>query len=60
MYNKKIRPNRKSEIDKVLRCKDRRYAYIELECEKCNEVKNIGFICNRREFSSYRRSNFFK
>ena len=29
MYDKKIRPNVKDEVDKVLRCKDTRYGYIE-------------------------------
>lgn len=47
-YDKKIRPNVKAEVDKVLRCKDTRYGYIELKCEKCNEIKKIGFTCKSR------------
>ncbi|MFA8994800.1 transposase [Clostridioides difficile] len=48
IYNKKIRPNVKAEVDKVLRCKDTRYGYIELKCEKCNETKKVGFTCKSR------------
>lgn len=48
MYDKKIRPNVKAEVDKVLRCKDTRYGYIELKCEKCNEIKKVGFTCKSR------------
>ena len=47
-YDKRIRANVKSEVDKVLRCKDTRYGYIELRCEKCNEIKKIGFTCKSR------------
>nr|WP_243158783.1 transposase zinc-binding domain-containing protein [Clostridium beijerinckii] len=36
LYGKKIRPNVKAEVDKVLRCKDTKYGYIELKCKKCN------------------------
>nr|WP_245161773.1 transposase zinc-binding domain-containing protein [Clostridium beijerinckii] len=45
---KKIRPNVKAEVDKVLRCKDTKYGYIELKCKKCNEIKKIGFTCKSR------------
>lgn len=48
LYGKNIRPNVKSEVDKVLRCKDTKYGYIELKCKKCNETKKIGFTCKSR------------
>ncbi|MZK54151.1 IS91 family transposase [Clostridium beijerinckii] len=48
LYGKKIRPNVKAEVDKVLRCKDTKYGYIELKCKKCNEIKKIGFTCKSR------------
>lgn len=48
IYDKKIRPNVKVEVDKVLRCKDTRYGYIELKCESCNETKKVGFTCKSR------------
>ncbi|BCZ45551.1 hypothetical protein psyc5s11_16180 [Clostridium gelidum] len=48
IYNKKIRPNVKVEVDKVLKCKDIKYGYIELKCDKCNETKKIGFTCKSR------------
>ena len=47
-YAKRIRANVRTEVDKVLRCKDTRYGYIELRCEKCNEIKKIGFTCKSR------------
>ena len=48
IYNKKIRPNVKAEVTKVLLCKDTRYGDIELKCEKCNETKKVGFTCKSR------------
>lgn len=48
IYDKKVRPNVKVEVDKVLRCKDTRYGYIELKCESCNETKKVGFTCKSR------------
>ena len=48
IYDKKIRPDVKVEVDKVLHCKDTRYGYIELKCESCNETKKVGFTCKSR------------
>lgn len=48
IYDKKIRPNLSVEADKVLRCKDIRYDYIELKCEKFNETKKVGFTYKSR------------
>ena len=48
IYNKKIRPNVKVEVDKVLKCKDIKHGYIELKCDNCNETKKIAFTCKSR------------
>ena len=47
-YKNKIRPNVKKEIEKVLRCKDTRYGFIQLKCDNCNTTKKIGFTCKSR------------
>lgn len=48
LYKEKIRVNVKIEVEKVLRCRDINYGYIELKCKKCNELKRIGFSCKSR------------
>jgi hypothetical protein len=48
IYSKKIRKNVKNEVEKVLRCKDTDYGYIELKCYSCNTTKKIGFTCKSR------------
>lgn len=47
-YKNKIRLNVKKEIEKVLRCKDTRYGFIQLKCDNCNTTKKIGFTCKSR------------
>ena len=47
-YGKKVRKNVKSEVDKVLKCKDLRYGYIEFRCDECNVNKKVGFTCKSR------------
>ena len=32
----------------VLKCKDTKYGFIELKCDKCNTTKKIGFTCKSR------------
>ncbi|WP_176712699.1 transposase zinc-binding domain-containing protein, partial [Clostridium septicum] len=32
LYKNKIRPNVKKEVEKVLKCKDTKYGFIELKC----------------------------
>jgi len=51
IYSKSIKPNVKAEVDKVLRCKDTKYGYIELKCKKCNETKKIGFTSKSRFYA---------
>lgn len=48
IYDKKIRPNVKVEVDKALKCKHVKYGYIELKCDKWNEIKKIGFTWKSR------------
>ncbi|MGM9963762.1 MAG: transposase zinc-binding domain-containing protein, partial [Clostridium sp.] len=36
IYENKIRSNVKKEVEKVLKCKDTKYGFIELKCDKCN------------------------
>lgn len=48
LYNKKIRKNVKREVEKVLKCKDIRYGYIEFKCDTCNITKKVGFTCKSR------------
>ena len=47
-YKDKIRPNVKKEVEKVLKCKDTKYGFIELKCDNCNTIKKIGFTCKSR------------
>nr|WP_243122352.1 transposase zinc-binding domain-containing protein [Clostridium septicum] len=48
LYKNKIRPNVKKEVEKVLKCKDTKYGFIELKCNNCNTTKRIGFTCKSR------------
>ena len=48
IYENKIRSNVKKEVEKVLKCKDTKYGFIELKCDKCNTKKKIGFTCKSR------------
>ena len=48
IYENKIRDNVKKEVEKVLKCKDTKYGFIELKCDKCNTTKKIGFTCKSR------------
>lgn len=48
IYNKRIRKNVKSEIEKVLKCKDIKNGYIEFRCPECNISKKVGFTCKSR------------
>ena len=48
IYENKIRSNVKKEVEKVLKCKDTKYGFIELKCDKCNTTKKIGFTCKSR------------
>jgi len=48
IYNKNIRENVVKEVEKMLKCKDIRYGYIELRCEHCDESKKVGFTCKSR------------
>ena len=48
IYNKRIRKNVKSEIEKVLKCKDIKNGYIEFRCPECNVSKKVGFTCKSR------------
>ena len=48
IYENKIRFNVKKEVEKVLKCKDTKYGFIELKCDKCNTKKKIGFTCKSR------------
>ena len=48
IYENKIRDNVKKEVEKVLKCKDTKYGFIELKCDKCNTKKKIGFTCKSR------------
>ena len=48
IYENKIRPNVKKEVEKVLKCKDTKYGFIELKCDNCNTTKKIGFTCKSR------------
>lgn len=48
LYKNKIRPNVKKEVEKVLKCKDTKYGFIELKCNNCNTTKKIGFTCKSR------------
>ena len=48
IYENKIRYNVKKEVEKVLKCKDTKYGFIELKCDKCNTTKKIGFTCKSR------------
>ncbi|WP_195516903.1 IS91 family transposase [Paraclostridium bifermentans] len=48
VYKNKIRPNVKKEVEKVLKCKDTKYGFIELKCDNCNTTKKIGFTCKSR------------
>ena len=48
IYENKIRDNVKKEVEKVLKCKDYKYCFIELKCDKCNTTKKIGFTCKSR------------
>lgn len=48
LYSKKIRKNVKKEVEKVLKCKDIRYWYIEFKCDTCNITKKVGFTCKIR------------
>ena len=48
IYENKIRFNVKKEVEKVLKCKDTKYGFIELKCDKCNTTKKIGFTCKSR------------
>lgn len=52
IYGKKVRENVKKEVEKVIKCKDIREGYIEFKCEKCGEVKKVGFTCKSRFCSS--------
>lgn len=38
--------------DPILKCKDIKYEYIELKCDKCNETKKMGFTCKSRVCTS--------
>jgi len=40
-YGNRIRPNVKREVEKVLKCGDIKNGYIELKCDKCNEIKKL-------------------
>lgn len=40
-YKSKIRFNVKNEVQKVLKCKDTKYEFIELKCNKCNTIKRL-------------------
>ena len=48
IYENKIRSNVKKEVEKILKCKDTKYGFIELKCDKCNTKKKIGFTCKSR------------
>ena len=48
IYENKIRSNVKKEVEKVLKCKDTKYGFVELKCDKCNTKKKIGFTCKSR------------
>lgn len=48
LYKHKIRDNVKREVEKVIKCKDSKYGFIELKCDRCNISKKIGFTCKSR------------
>lgn len=48
IYSKKVRKNVKKEVEKVLKCGDTRYGYIELKCDNCKNTKKVGFTCKSR------------
>lgn len=48
LYGKKVRKNVKKEVEKVLKCKDIRYGYIEFKCVNCKTNKKVGFTCKSR------------
>jgi hypothetical protein len=47
-YEKRIRPVVKKEVEKLLRCGDLDYGYIEYNCPECGEIKKVGFTCKSR------------
>lgn len=47
-YGHKIRKNVLKEVEKMLRCRDLNYGYIEFKCPTCDEVKKVGFTCKSR------------
>lgn len=47
-YSKRVRKNVKKEVEKVLKCRDIKYGYIELKCFDCNNTKKVGFTCKSR------------
>ena len=50
LYNKKIRKNVKREVEKVLKCKDIRYGYIEFKCDTCNITKKVVIVEESQNF----------
>lgn len=53
IYENKVRPNIKREVEKVLKCKDTKYGFIELKFDSCNTIKKIGFTCKSRFCTSH-------